>query len=60
METPATSGRPVTGTVEKKRWTKAEIQAEYQRIATGKYTQAEAQKVEAEIVAAAREGRVIP
>ncbi len=58
LEEPAPSGRPAAPVTTKKVWTKDEIRAAYKRISLGKVTQEEATALQAELVAAAREGRV--
>lgn len=59
LETPPQAGKPTAPVVDKKIWTRAEMTAAYKDLAIGRrYTHDEAARLQLELVAAAREGRV--
>lgn len=59
LETLPQAGKPTAPVVDKKTWTRAEMAQVYKDLAIGRrYTHEEAAKLQAELVAAAREGRV--
>jgi hypothetical protein len=58
MEAPPQAGKSSVPAVDKRSWTKAQMAQAYKDMALNKYTREEAAKLDAELVAAAREGRV--